>query len=64
MDDLKYVLANLLAIEKKILEQYDYEKEKAIEHTGYKEIVALATEITEIIKEEENKKIIDDSFLL
>jgi hypothetical protein len=64
IDELKFILANLLEIERKILLLYDFDKDKAMEHTGYKEIAALSIEITEIIKENEKKDIINNSFII
>lgn len=64
LDELKFILANLLEVERKILVQYDFDKYKAVEHTGYKEIASLSIEITEIIKEEEKKEIINNSFIV
>lgn len=64
MDELKFILANLLEVERKILMQYNFDKDKALEHTGYKEIASLSIEITEIIKEEEKKDIINNSFIV
>lgn len=64
MDDLKFILANLLEIERKILFLYDFDKDNAMEHTGYKEITALSIEITETIKEDEKKDIINNSFIV
>lgn len=61
--DYKYMLANLLAIEKKILEEYDYNKELASKHAGYNEIAALSKEITEIIKKKEENDTIENSFI-
>lgn len=64
MNEFKFILANLLEIERKILKKYDFDKDKAKEHTGYKEVEALSIEITEIIKKEEEKEIINNSFIL
>lgn len=61
--DYKYVLANLLEIERKILKEYDYDKELASKHTGYNEIAALSEEITEIIKQKEEDETVENSFL-
>lgn len=62
--DYKYVLAHLLNTERKILQEYDYDKDKASKHVGYNEIANLAIEITKLIKEEEENVIVDDSFIL
>jgi len=63
--DYKLILLKLLEIENEILESYEYDKDKALEeHVGYKKLYALSTEITELVKKEEEEEIIQNSFLL
>lgn len=59
-----YLLSELLDIQHMILKDCNYEKSEAEKRIGYKKLDELVTTVTNVIKEEEVKEILENSFLL